>query len=144
MDYRLPYYMAYPMPLQYDDDRMEQRDLDYMQSMYPETARRILPYVQDECDRMAYEGSVVFDEYPDQLQLQMMCRRVFERVRNMEEIERGMENEEPQPEEQMESQQMRGRNREKDDRLRDLVQVLLFQELFRRRRDRRNYRRRFY
>lgn len=68
MDYRLPYYMAYPMPLQYDDDRIEQRDLDYMKSMYPETAKRILPYVEDECDRMAYEGSVVYDEYPDQLQ----------------------------------------------------------------------------
>ena len=65
MDYRLPYYMAYPMPLQYDDERIEQRDFEYMKSMYPETAKRLLPYVEDECDRMAYEGSVVYDEYPD-------------------------------------------------------------------------------
>ena len=27
MDDRLPYYMAYPMPLLYDDDRIARRDL---------------------------------------------------------------------------------------------------------------------
>ena len=80
MDYRLPYYMAYPMPLQYDDERIEQRDFEYMKSMYPETAKRLLPYVEDECDRMAYEGSVVYDEYPDQLQMRMMCRRIYDRT----------------------------------------------------------------
>lgn len=148
MDYRLPYYMAYPMPLQYDDARMEQRDFEYMKSMYPETAKRILPYVEDECDRVAYEGSVVYDEYPDQLQLRMMCNRIYEKVKDMDDIDR----EEAQMEglmegqtEQMESQQiMRGRRRGRDDRLRDLVQVILFQELFRRRCDHRNCRRRFY
>lgn len=30
MDYRLPYYMAYPMPLQYDDERIERYDFEYM------------------------------------------------------------------------------------------------------------------
>ena len=29
------YYMAYPMPLLYDDDRIARRDLDYMKSLYP-------------------------------------------------------------------------------------------------------------
>ena len=67
--------MAYPMPLQYDDERIEQRDFEYMKSMYPETAKRLLPYVEDECDRMAYEGSVVYDEYPDQLHNGFQDRR---------------------------------------------------------------------
>lgn len=100
MDYRLPYYMAYPMPLQYDDERIEQRDFEYMKSMYPETAKRLLPYVEDECDRMAYEGSVVYDEYPDQLQMRMMCRRIYDRVKELDGIE---------PEEmQMEAQETYG------------------------------------
>ena len=34
------------MPLQYDDERIEQRDFEYMKSMYPETAKRLLPYVE--------------------------------------------------------------------------------------------------
>ena len=74
MDYRLPYYMAYPMPLQYDDERIEHYDFEYMKSMYPQTAKKVLPYVEDECDRMEYEGSMMYDEYPDQLQLRLMCR----------------------------------------------------------------------
>ena len=59
MDYRLPYYMAYPMPLQYDDERIERYDFEYMKSMYPQTAKKVLPYVEDECDRMEYEGSMM-------------------------------------------------------------------------------------
>lgn len=144
MDYRLPYYMAYPMPFQYDDERMEQRDFEYMKSMYPETAKRLLPYVEDECDRMAYEGSVVYDEYPDQLQIRMMCNRIYDKVKEMEEMEE-IELEEVSAEDGVETQQLaRERRRQRDDRLRDLVQVLVFHELFRRRCDHRNCRRRFY
>lgn len=137
MDYRLPYYMTYPMPLQYDDERIEQRDFEYMKSMYPETAKRLLPYVEDECDRMAYEGSVVYDEYPDQLQMRMMCRRIYDRVKELDGIE---------PEEmQMEAQEHMGiRRRRKEDWLGDMIQIMVYQELFRRRCDHRKCRRNFY
>lgn len=137
MDYRLPYYMAYPMPLQYDDERIKQRDFEYMKSMYPETAKRLLPYVEDECDRMAYEGSVVYDEYPDQLQMRMMCRRIYDRVKELDGIE---------PEEmQMEAQEHMGiRRRRKEDWLGDMIQIMVYQELFRRRCDHRKCRRNFY
>ena len=56
MDDRLPYYMAYPMPLLYDDDRIARRDLDYMKSLYPAAAKRLIPYIEEESGRMA-EGS---------------------------------------------------------------------------------------
>ena len=130
MDYRLPYYMAYPMPLQYDDERIEQRDFEYMKSMYPETAKRLLPYVE-------YEGSVVYDEYPDQLQMRMMCRRIYDRVKELDGIE---------PEEmQMEAQEHMGiRRRRKEDWLGDMIQIMVYQELFRRRCDHRKCRRNFY
>ena len=80
MERKLPYYMAYPMPLLYDDERIERRDFAYMKSLYPETARRALPYVEDECDRMEYEGSMLYDEYPDKLQLHLMCGRICEKM----------------------------------------------------------------
>lgn len=129
MEYRLPYYMAYPMPLQYDDDRIERRDFEYMKSMYPMAVKRILPYVEEECDRMSYEGSMIYDEYPDQLQIHMMCNRIYDKVKNQK----------PSNDAEMEMQ-VSGR----DERLRDLVQILLFQELFRRRSSHRRNRRRFY
>ena len=43
MDPRLPYYMAYPMPLIYDDSRIERQDFEYMKSMYPELAKKVIP-----------------------------------------------------------------------------------------------------
>ena len=80
MEYRLPYYMTYPMPLAYDDEKIDRRDFEYMKSMYPDLAKKILPHVEAECDRMEYEGSMIYDEYPDQLQLRMMCSRIYNQV----------------------------------------------------------------
>ena len=130
MEHRLPYYMAYPMPMQYDDEKVERRDFEYMKSMYPMAVKKILPYVEAECERMAYEGSMIYDEYPDQLQIHLMCNRVYDKV-----IEQKAVN----MDEDMKMQAV-GR----DDRLRDLIQSLLFQELFRRRNSHRRNRRRYY
>lgn len=129
MDYRLPYYMAYPMPLQYDDERIERRDYEYMKSMYPMAVKKILPYVEEECDRMAYDGSMIYDEYPDQLQIRLMCNRIYDKVKKMK----------PYDDEEMEMQASRN-----EDWLRDLVQIMLFQELYQRRNRHRRNRRRFY
>lgn len=129
MDQRLPYYMAYPMPLVYDDERIERRDYEYMKSMYPMTVKRILPFVEEECDRMSYEGSMIYDEYPDQLQIRLMCNRIYDRANQQ------------RPKDDFEMEMQVSRN---DDQLRDLIQILLFQELFRRRTRHRRNRRRFY
>ena len=129
MDYRLPYYMAYPLPLQYDDERIERRDYEYMKSMYPMAVKKILPYVEEECDRMSYGGSMIYDEYPDQLQIRLMCNRIYDKVKKMK----------PYDDEEMEMQ-VSGN----DDWLKNLVQIMLFQELFQRRNRHRRNRRRFY
>ena len=47
MDQKLPYYMAYPMTLDYDDERIERMDFEYLKSMYPEIAKNVLPYVEE-------------------------------------------------------------------------------------------------
>lgn len=43
MNEKLPYYMAYPMPFSFDDERIERMDLEYLKSMYPKIPKRILP-----------------------------------------------------------------------------------------------------
>ena len=80
MENKLPFYMAYPVPLLYNDDRNARRDYDYMKSIYPDTAKRVLPYMEEECDRMEYDGSMMYDEYPDRLQLRLMCRRIYDKA----------------------------------------------------------------
>lgn len=123
MEKHIPYYMAYPMPLLFDDERIEQRDFEYMKSMYPEMARKLAPYVEEECDRMEYEGSMIYDEYPDQLQIHLMCGRIYDKVKKMEDVQE---------------------DAGEKNWLRALIQVLLFHELYQRRRHHRNTRKQFY
>ncbi|MCC8103767.1 MAG: hypothetical protein LIP11_16460 [Clostridiales bacterium] len=47
------------------DEMLTERDFRMLQSMYPNEAKELLPFVEEECDRMEYEGSAMFDEYPD-------------------------------------------------------------------------------
>ena len=118
MEQKLPYYMVYPMPFVDGDERQARRDLEYMKSLYPETAKRRAPYVEAECDRLMYEGSRIYDEYPDPLQLRLACRRVFERASEGEEKPGAW--------------------------MQDLIQVMTYQEICRRRSEHRSRRRRFY
>ena len=71
---KLPYYMAYPIQTEYDE-RAERTDLEYMKSLYPDLPKRILPYVEEECDRMEYTGSVIFDDYPVTHHVQQNLRK---------------------------------------------------------------------
>ena len=116
MNDRTPFYMTYQIPFLFEDDRKDRRDYDYMKSIYPDTAKRILPFVEEECDRLEYDTSMIFDEYPDQLELRMMSRRVYDRAKAGEE--------------------------NPGQWLQELVQVMVFQELCQRRREHRG--RRFY
>lgn len=113
METKLPYYMMYPSRDLFDEERRNRRDYEYVRSMYPDLAKIMIPYVEEECDRFEYEESMMYDEYPDKLQLRLMSRRIQEQVRKQEQ------------------------GKWDDDRTRDLAEVLLYQEVLRRRADRR-------
>ena len=127
MENKLPFYMAYPVPLLYNDDRNARRDYDYMKSIYPDTAKRVLPYMEEECDRMEYDGSMMYDEYPDRLQLMLLCRRIYNRAKEDE------------------TKKDKAKEDEKTGKwLQDLIQVMTYQELCQRRRENRSMRRKYY
>lgn len=154
MDAKMPYYMAYPMPFSYDDERTERMDFEYMKSMYPDTAKKILPYVEEECDRMEYENSMVYDQCPDKLQLRLMSRRVYDNVRKHEcmffgdEEDAGLSGLDGDQETGIsgtDREREHGRDgRSKSPSLRDFIEVMLYQELYKRRCDHRRRCRRFY
>ena len=138
MEHKLPYYMAYPMDLkEYGEEKRDRRDVEYMKSMYPMSAKKILPYVEEECDRMEYEGSMIYDEYPDRLLLYLMAGRIYDRMKEGETKEIAMEIEK----EQVETQELKRTKKDREETLMDLVQILLYQEIVQRRcRHRRNCR----
>ena len=106
----LPFYMTYADSSLYSRERIQEQEFALMKSYYPETARKIQEKVEEECQLMDYEGSRLYDEYPDKFMLYQMCRRIREEV-----------------EPEMSVQELPGRF------LDDLIQVLLFQEISRRR-----------
>lgn len=138
MEHKLPYYMAYPMDLkEYGEEKRDRRDVEYMKSIYPMSAKKILPYVEEECDRMEYEGSMIYDEYPDRLLLYLMAGRIYDRMKEGEKKEIAMEIEK----EQVETQELKRKKKDREETLMDLVQILLYQEIVQRRcRHRRNCR----
>ncbi len=111
----LPFYMTYPMPLFYEEEDTVMRDLEYLQDLYPSEARRYQQKIMRLLDRFDFDGSVIYDEYPDRLTLFKMSRDMMS-VIEKEEKEEG--NEIPP---------------ENLPHITELVQVLLYNEIYKRR-----------
>ena len=112
-----PFYVAYANPALYDGERIQEQEFALMKSYYPEAAGRIQEKVEEECQLLDYEGSRLYDEYPDKFMLHQLCRQIRTQVEG-ETAAHGVP----------------------DSLMDDLIQVLLCQEISRRRcRRRRNY-----
>ena len=75
-----PFYMTNPIQNLYMTELEYQRDLDRMKEMYPMEIRKVQELVEEECDKMEYEGSLMFDEYPDRLMLRQICKRIRDKA----------------------------------------------------------------
>lgn len=126
MEHKLPYYLTYPISELWDEEKMSKRDREYVQSIYPEMAKMLLPYIEKECDRLEYDGSLIYDEYPDKLLLRLMCSRVYKIA-----------------EREFEKMQMRFEEIEKQ-WVKEMTEVLAYHELCKRREEWRNTRRKWY
>ena len=105
--------MTYPMQNTVFEETEYEKDCKRLQEMYPRDARRIQSMVEEECDRMEYEGSMMFARYPDRLMTEMICRRISRGLRPEDVEEDG--------------------RRHVDEKYFMLVQVMLMQERYRRR-----------
>lgn len=132
-DQPLPFYMAYPYLLPFDQEREEEKDLQVMRSYYSRRAAKIQEKVERECDRMEYDGSIMFDEYPDKFMMEHLCRKIEREM--MEEDDRELERlaGSRSEEDQAQTRVMERHRGDRGDGLRDLIGVLLFNEMFRRR-----------
>ena len=77
----LPFYMAYPKPLFYQEQDTVTRDLEYLQEMYPMEAKRYQKVIAEILDRLDYEGSVIYDEYPDKWQIYRLTQVVLDKLK---------------------------------------------------------------
>lgn len=132
-----PFYIPYPMQMQsnYLSDMEYEKDLDRMKELYPREAKEIQRYVEEECDRMEYEGSMMYDEYPDKTMLRKVCQNIMDRM--MQEQERQIESSECCAEEELAQGPRPPRPPKQQpprrDGLTDLIEVLLYNEMYKRR-----------
>lgn len=105
----LPFYLTYPMTNVYQTEKEYERDMECMKEMYPKRMKKLLAYVEEECDKMEYEGSVMYDEYPDKVLLYRAAAGIYDKAVPVQETER----------------------RDRD--LMDVIQVLMYDEIHRRR-----------
>jgi len=109
--------MTYPMPLFYQEEDSVSRDLEYLQQMYPAEAKRYQRKVASILDKIDYEGSMIYDEYPDRMRLYQLAEDILNQIRREEMEETGETDENP----------------EKWRRVGDMIQILLFYEIYKRR-----------
>ena len=62
------------------DDKQEIKDLEKMLELCPDNIEYIKQFVMDECDRQEYEGSIMYDEYPDKLGIRLMVNRINKNI----------------------------------------------------------------
>lgn len=116
-----PFYASFANPMLYRGEMELEKEFSLMKSYYPETAKKIQEKVEEECDLLDYEGSRMYDEYPDRYMLYHLGKKIVDEVKKESELETMS-----------------------DSLLGDLAEVLLFHEISRRRCRRRRCRGAFY
>ncbi len=130
MDYRhrvVPFYMAYQTPWMVGEEDKVLRDLDYLQQLYPAQAKKYQKRIAEIVDKMDYEGSMIYDEYPDRWQLYRMAENILEIIKREEQGSMPAEMDEAATRE-MANEAARW------EWIADMIQILLFHEIYRRRR----------
>lgn len=122
----LPFYMTYPLPMFYQEEDSIIRDLEYLQQMYPAEAKKYQKIIASILDKLDYEGSMIYDEYPDRWQLYKLSMEILDRIKREEEKGKtaGGEGEEAQTVSD---------SKEKWEWVGDMIQILLFYEIYKRR-----------
>lgn len=125
-----PFYMNYPEPV-YNYAGLEQDwDMERLKNLYPNVAKEVQTVVEDECDKLEYDGSVMFDEYPDQLMFRRICGNIYNRVKHLED---GVQAVEVQEEDAETVTSMNYRRPPQNNWLEDLITIMLVNEMHRRR-----------
>jgi len=79
----LPFFMTYP-GVGESSGRDMMRDLEYLQQMYPRDVKRYQMRIAEMLDKMDYEGSMIYDEYPDRFCVERMVNSMTEVIKREE------------------------------------------------------------
>lgn len=134
------YHNAFPFYLGYQDYNRHSRiyqdlfsedeileDMEYLQQMYPDTAKKYQAVIINAVDRVDYRGSFIYDQYPDKFTLQRMVQSIVNIINADMKKERDSQNSDGRDDIPKEH------NDESDMWIKELVTVLLYNEILVRR-----------
>ncbi len=81
-----PFYMINAQNQEENWEALEEKDWDYVKGIYPQMAKTIQEKVEEECDKLEYDGSMMFDEYPDKLMMRNICERIYKELQEEKEM----------------------------------------------------------
>lgn len=130
----LPFYMTYPLPMFYQEEDSIIRDLEYLQQMYPAEAKKYQKMIASILDKLDYEGSMIYDEYPDRWQLYKLSGEILDRIKREESREKTMLPDGREKTGEENAVEVQGASsEEKWEWVGDMIQILLFYEIYKRR-----------
>jgi hypothetical protein len=157
------------LPERMDNSRVDddEDEYNYFKSMCPEKIRKIMGYVEEKCNELDYDGSMMYDELPDRERVNYVVDEIFDKIKWMDitpdeiilpemlasqlkadkEAEKQTENQTENQSVEMTTVPTINRYYRGGDGIRSLVRILFLNELMRRRRRHgfpRRYRRRGY
>lgn len=104
------------------NEDMVLEDLEYLQQMYPANSKRYQAKINAVLDTIDYNGSMIYDQYPDKMQLERLTDTIIISIHNDSDLNTENSNEALQ-----------------DAWLRELITILLYYEILKRRRKKQNY-----
>ena len=105
-----------------------EQDLQRLQSLYPKSAVLLLPYIEEACEKMEYDGSQMYLIYPDREMLNRIVAGIYEAVRDLLPPA-----EEPVRDEMLIMQSCESVRKPGENRTEDMIRCMLLQEMYRRR-----------
>lgn len=130
----LPFYMTYPLPMFYQEEDSIIRDLEYLQQMYPAEAKKYQKMIASILDKLDYEGSMIYDEYPDRWQLYKLSGEILDRIKREESREKAVLPDGREKTGEENTVEVQGASsEEKWEWVGDMIQILLFYEIYKRR-----------
>lgn len=73
-----------------DDHGEDEMDIALMHKMYPEVGKTIYKHVKDYCDNLEKKDSCMYDEYPDYHTYQMIVDKIYNKMYKANEVPRSV------------------------------------------------------
>ena len=73
----LPYFMTYPGYPTREQEAALVQDMEYLQQTYPLEIKQYMGRVAEILDKIDYEGSMIYDEYPDRYSIDSLADSIL-------------------------------------------------------------------